>query len=254
MFTALTFNMQNGEPWVPDEESPAIDLKQSIEFLRSSDADIMFIQEVEQGHDGGHQVEPAPHYTALRAALNGYHSTFAYPPRNRDELPFGLGLAIFSRFPLDNLWQLVLPADVLEFEYGGRKRKPSERLLIGAEANVAGRRVVVMNAHLQAYFMIGATSDDHTGQRDVVVAKLRDSPPSTLLCGDFNCTPEEGLVDQFAQAGFQPAQTERPTWKRKPYVVDHIFYGAAFTCINCEVIETAASDHHAILATMEFSR
>ena len=54
MFSALTFNMQNGQVW--DEENPdeaEVSLARAIAFLREQDADIIFLQEVERGYEGG---------------------------------------------------------------------------------------------------------------------------------------------------------------------------------------------------------
>jgi len=251
-FTAITFNMQNGEPWVPGEETPAPELEGTLQFLRSVDADIICLQEVEQGHDGGHQNEPAPNYHFLKDGLRDYHSVFAYPPKNPDELPFGLGLAILSRFPLEGFWKLALPAGDLDFEFGGRRRRPSDRLLIGAGTVVHGRSLAVMNTHLQAYFMIGSTSNEHPAQRNAVADRLESASGATLLSGDFNCTPEEKLPDQFLEKGFPTVQNNQPTWRRKPFAVDHIFYGTSLKCLSWEVLETPASDHHAVRAAFEF--
>ena len=60
----------------------------------------IMLQEVERALPGGVQVQPAPNYTRLRAELAGYDSWFSYPKSDPRELPFGIGLAIFSRTPL----------------------------------------------------------------------------------------------------------------------------------------------------------
>ena len=54
MFSALTFNMQNGQVW--DEESPDeadVSLSRAISFLRDQNADIILLQEVEDFLHGG---------------------------------------------------------------------------------------------------------------------------------------------------------------------------------------------------------
>lgn len=252
-FTALTLNMQNGEPWSESPPGAAeADLQGTLAFLRSHPVDLIFLQEVEAGSDGGDQTLPPPNFMALQAALPDFNSTFGYPPKNPDELPFGIGLAIFSRFPLSGFWKKDLPAPDCRFEFGGRMRTPSQRLLIGARAEICGRSLELLNTHLQAFFMIGTTSDLHRGQRDAIESALRASPPATLLAGDFNCAPEEGLLAQFASTGFVPAQTEQPTWRRRPYVVDHLFAGPGLEILDCRVIPTEVSDHHAVLASFEF--
>lgn len=254
IFSTLTFNMQNGQPW--DEAAPdnrSVDIAGTIDFLRSQDADVVFLQEVEEGHDGGRQVEPPPNYTALREALKGYDSVFGYPVPNETEIPFGLGLAIFSKTKLREVRKIDLPAAAIAFDYEGVERRPSERLLLACTTVIGGRSVHLLNTHLQAFFMIRASSDDHTAQRDAVEAELRAVGGPAVLAGDFNCSPQEGLIAQFERAGFQPVQTQEITWRRMPFVLDHIFHNAPLLLERHEVIATTASDHHAVRAEFRFA-
>ena len=51
--TAVSLNMQNGQLW--DEKDPdaaPVNFSAAVDFLVSLQADIYFLQEVEQGHDG----------------------------------------------------------------------------------------------------------------------------------------------------------------------------------------------------------
>lgn len=250
VFTALTLNIQNGQVWdAARPDSAPVDLGRTLEFLRSVPSDIYFLQEVEAGCDFGTRGASTPNYDFLRENLDGYDSVFCAPPDDPDELPFGLGLAIFSKAPLFSVEKLSLPAAEISFEFGGRMRRPVERNLIAATAVFDGTPVRLLNTHLQAYFMIGSTSEEHRGQRDAVENILRrNSGTPSLLAGDFNIGPGERVVEQFAGTGFSPVQTALPTWKRMPYVVDHLFYNHALRLVRAEVIETDASDHHAVQA------
>ncbi|HEY5811225.1 MAG TPA: endonuclease/exonuclease/phosphatase family protein [Terrimicrobiaceae bacterium] len=253
MFSALTFNMQNGQVW--DEEDPdqaEVSLGSAISFLRDQDADLIFLQEVERGYEGGQQIEPPPHYGHLKRDLIGYDSVFAYPRPNKVELPFGLGLAIFSKTPLNAFWRKDLPPAEIAFEFGGVMRKPSHRLMISAETEIEGRKLRVINTHLQAFFMINASSNDHHTQRDRVEVELRKCLGATLLGGDFNCAPGETLIEQFRRAGFHPSQSVRATWRRMPFVIDHIFFNRLLRLESCCVVPTAASDHHAVRSEFSF--
>lgn len=243
--------MQNGQLWNEAEPDLApCDLDATLDFLRQTPWDFLFLQEVEEGHDGGRQVQPPPNFQRLREGLSGAESCFAYPPVNPDELPFGLGLAIFSRFPLSGVRRRVLPAAELRFDFGGRERRPSERIVLEARAEVGGRSLRLLNAHLQAYFMLGTSSNEHRAQRDLVEAILREEPGPTILGGDFNCAPDEDWVGQLAGIGFRSAQTEEVTWRRRPYVVDHLFYSGDWELEACEVLPTPASDHHGVRAVL----
>jgi len=250
--SAITFNLQNGQLWnaeQPDEKH--IDFARSIKFLRSLNADIYFLQEVEQGHEGGHQIDPPPNYTRLRESFPDYHSLFDYPPLNPDELPFGLGLAIFSRWPLCGHAVHHLPASSLQFEFEGRERKPSQRTLQRACLDIGGMPLHLLNTHLQAYFMIGGNSKDYPEQRQLLEVILRGLGGFSLIGGDFNSSPEEGLREQFETFGFRTAQSTQNTWKRRPYVVDHLFYGPGLRLLESRVIETNCSDHHAVRGVFE---
>ena len=97
-FKPLQFNMQFGQMWddaYPDHAPVRLEL--TLDEIRSHNADIVMLQEVEQMKPGGIQANPPPHYTRLQAELKGYDSYFCYPKPDPRELPFGIGLAIFSK-------------------------------------------------------------------------------------------------------------------------------------------------------------
>src|SRR6266542_5047837 len=141
-FRVLQFNMQFGQGWdeVNPDEAP-VDLNATVAEIRRHDADIILLQEVEHALPDGAQLQPPPNYQRLEAALGGYDSYFSYPKADARELPFGIGLAIFSRTPLRMLTRLELPSPPIEFTFRGRKTTPTNRLLIGAKCSVAGREV-----------------------------------------------------------------------------------------------------------------
>lgn len=251
-FRFLTLNIQNGQPWDPlDPDRPGEDIAGVARFLLEQEADILCLQEVELGHDGGTQIEPPPNYAALKSLLPGYDAVFGYPLKNACEIPFGLGLAIFSKTPLENFERVDLPAAPIEFEFAGKRRCASARLMIGARTRIGGAEVRIFNTHLQAFFMVGATSDEHRDQREVVESRLRLEGGPAILAGDMNSAPEEGLVAQFEEAGFSAVQKSVPTWKRRPYVVDHIFHNAGVRLIDQRVVATNVSDHDAVVADFE---
>ncbi len=252
-FRFLTFNMQNGQPWnEADPDAEDIDLPGVGRFLQEQNADIICLQEVERGHDGGHQVNPPPNFLKLREMLPDYDAVFAYPLENKTEIPFGLGLAIFSKTKLRDFERIDLPAAPLEFEFAGKQRHASPRLLIEATTTIQGRDLRLLNTHLQAFFMIGGTSADHPEQRNLIEHRLRLQKGAAILCGDMNSAPHEGVVEQFEGAGYRTVQNQEVTWRRRPYVVDHIFANAQLRAVSHSVIPTLTSDHHALTAQLEF--
>lgn len=253
-FRVLQFNMQFGQTW--DEADPdraPIRVDQTLAEIRRHDADVIFLQELEQAAPGGAQLQPPPNYTRLRSELNGYDSWFAYPKPDTRELPFGIGLAIFSRTPLRDTSRVDLPSPHLEFDFFGKKTTPTDRLLIGAKTTLFGREVQLLNVHLLAFFMLGSSSTQNPFQRNIVAERLAEARGATLLAGDFNVTRHQTLVAQFAEKGFRTVQEKAVTWRRRPYVLDHIFFNPPLRCVEHRVVPTNASDHHVLVADFEFA-
>lgn len=253
-FRVLQFNMQFGQVW--DDARPdnaPLDLEATLTEIRSHQADVVLLQEVERALPGGAQVQPPPNYTRLRAELPDYHGCFDYPKSDPRELPFGIGLAILSRAPVRDVFRIDLPSPPIEFDFYGRKTTPTDRVLIGAKTTALGRELQLLNTHLLAFFMLGSSSLEYPQQRELVAAQLAAARGPTLLTGDFNVRRHDTLVQQFAASGFNTVQDRQVTWRRHPYVLDHIFYNAPLRCVAHRVVPTTASDHHALVADFEFT-
>jgi endonuclease/exonuclease/phosphatase family metal-dependent hydrolase len=252
-FRIATFNLQYGQVWDSNNPDRApYDLNRAIGEIERLDADIVLLQEMERVEPEKGQVQPPPNFTRLRDALPCYHAVFEYPPEDSRELPFGYGLAILSKTPLSDVQPISLPAPELTFEFMGEMTGPTDRLLLAAKTEIAGRTLQIFNAHLQAFFIINYSSDDFRCQRDVVEEILRASRLPTVLGGDMNSAPGESIVEQFAKAGFQTAQRSKVTWKRRPYVLDHLFYNTPLEVLEQEVVRTDAADHDILVATLRF--
>jgi endonuclease/exonuclease/phosphatase family metal-dependent hydrolase len=252
-FRVLQFNMQFGQRW--DDANPdtaPIDLDATLTEIRRHDADIVFLQEVEQAQVNGAPAPRPANYPRLRAELPGYDSLFVLPKPDSRELPFGIGLAIFSRTPLAGSVQRDLPSPPIHFDFRGEDKTPTDRLLIGARTTIGGRELQLFTTHLLAFFMLKSSSEAHGEQRAIVAETLRQSKGPTLIGGDFNVSRHQSLVTQFAEVGYATVQQKEITWRRQPFVLDHLFYNAALRCVGCAVQPTPASDHHALVADFEF--
>lgn len=252
-FKVLQFNIQYGQNW--DDANPdhgPINLDLTIAEIRRRDADIVLLQEVEQALPGGVQPDPPPNFTRLRAALAGYDGFFSYPKPDPRELPFGIGLAILARGGVFETVRRDLPSPALEFDFNGEKKTPTDRLLIGAKTRVDGRTLQLFNTHLLAFFMINSEGEERSTQRQQVVDLLRACEGATLLGGDFNVSRHDSLVQQFSDIGYRTVQDRKATWRRRPYVLDHLFYNRHLHPLRHAVCETEASDHHLLTAEFEF--
>lgn len=228
--------MQFAQGWDdthPDRAPVNLDL--TIAEIRGQEADAVLLQEIEQARPGGVQPDPPPNYTRLREALGGYDSYFSYPKPDPRELPFGIGLAIFSKTPLRDALRRDLPSPPIEFAFRGGKRTPTDRLLIGAKTTLGWRELRIVNTHLLAFFMLKANGEDHLCPRELVLKELRESPVATLLGGDFNVSTHEPLVRQFADAS-GPCRPTRPHG-----VGARMFSTISFTVRTCVRCETPSS-------------
>lgn len=253
-FRVLQFNMQFGQGWdgaYPDRAP--INLDATIAEIQRHDSDIILLQEVEHAIEGGAQFNPPPNFTRLSAALPGYSSWFSYPKADSRELPFGIGLAIFSRTELHDRFRRDLPSPPVEFDFFGKKTTPTDRLLIGAKTTVLGRELQLYNTHLLAFFMLNTSSTVYPFQRQLVMEQLSKFDGPTLLAGDFNVRKHKNLIAEFGQHGYSSVQQKMVTWRRRPYVLDHIFYNAPLVCTKHKVIPTLASDHHVLRADFHFA-
>ncbi len=254
-FKVIQFNMQFGQVWDDaDPDGAPIDLDQTIAEIKHHDADIVLLQEVEKALPNGKQIEPPVNYTKLCQALPGYQGFFSYPRIDERELPFGIGLAILSKTPLYDPFRLELPSPRLEFQFLGETKTPTDRLLIGAKTTIAGHEVQLYNTHLLAFFMLKASSSEHSEQRRLVLEQLKKSRIPTLLGGDFNVSNHTALVDQFALEGYRTVQTKEITWRRMPYVLDHIFFDRQLLLLQHAVAPTLSSDHHIVSAEFGFNK
>lgn len=251
-FRVVQFNMQFGQIWddIWPDRAP-VRIESTLAELRQHDADIILLQEVEQALPDGVQREPPPNFTRLKAELAGYDSWFSYPRPDPRELPFGIGLAIFSRTPLRDRMRLDLQSPPIEFDFFGEKKTPTDRVLIGAKTALDGHEIQFLNTHLLAFFMLGTSSDRHPSQRDAVAGLLKEARGPMILAGDFNVSSHQTLVAQFQLCGFDTVQQDKITWRRKPYILDHIFYNPPLRCVGNRVVPTLASDHHVLVADFE---
>lgn len=253
-FKVLQFNMQFGQVWSDtDPDNAPVDVDRTIAEIQGHDADLILLQEVERARPRGEQLPVPPNFTRMHEAFAGYDGFFAYPKRDPRELPFGIGLAIFSRTALTDRQRIDLPSPPVEFDFYGERKTPTDRVMISARTQIGGRTLTVFNTHLLALFMLQSSSEVHRDQRERVVETVRRNPGPTLIGGDFNVSRHESLVRQFADAGLRAVQSTEVTWRRRPYVLDHIFHNDAFRCSGHYVRPTPASDHHVLVAELEFA-
>lgn len=253
-FKVVQFNMQFAQTWQDANPDKApIDLAQTLAELQSHDADLILLQEVERATPGWTQPLLPPNYLRLKQALPGYDSYIEFPKTDERELPFGIGVAIFSKTPLRQHELTDLPSPAVEFSFNGKRLTPTDRVFIGASTTINEREIRIMSTHLLALFMLNSDGETlYPEQRRRVVEMVRLEKGPALLGGDFNVSRYDSLVHDFATIDCQTVQFAKATWRRRPYVLDHIFFNRHLRCLGHEVKPTPASDHHVLVAEFEY--
>jgi len=155
------------------------------------------------------------------------------------------GNAIFSRYPLTDYGEGVLPQD-----YG-----PMERGYLWAKIDLGGgQELLVITTHLHS------TEVDHDIHIHQVSTLLDfwDGRAGTVILGDLNSWPDSpemelfraaGLKDSFAELG----RGEGYTWPAyAPYErIDYIWHTPDLTVTDFSIANSTASDHFGVAATLE---
>lgn len=208
--------------------------KKVADFLKSTDADLIFLQEARQTTRGD---KPDPVPVIIRELDNWNYIRGG----SGDEL------MILSRFPFTG--------------YGEKKLGNFRKCLTGT-VNIAGKETKVINVHFSTakkggsllmsgiYFpeYLQHTADVRKEQTDALEEILRDGKP-TIMAGDFNTPPgskihksfKKHLTDCFNKKGSGFGLTFsswKPDWR-----IDYIYVSRDFDVKNCRVIKSKTSDH-----------
>ena len=181
-FKVMQFNMQFGQIWDEEEgDNAPIDLDLTIADIRRCGADIILLQEVEHAQPNGKLLEPPPNYTRLSAALKDYHGYFAYPKADPRELPFGIGLAIFSNTATRKLSASTFLPRPSSSNSREKKSTLTDRLLIGAKITVHGHELNILSDSPAGVLHAQCIEQGSPQQREMVIERLRQAQGPTLI-------------------------------------------------------------------------
>lgn len=234
----LVYNIHAGK------DAKGVDnLQGVIALIRETRADLVLLQEVDQGTRRSGVVDQP----AVLAVGSGLHAVFGSA---LDYDGGKYGVATLSRWPIafDTLYRL--PVDPPQERAGG-SREP--RGLLRADVMSPYGTIVVFNTH------IDASREDTWRQQEArvlvsTVTTARQSRPVVLLGGDMNSTPESavqqilrepGLRDAFAECG-QGAGLTFPSDSAVKRI-DYLYLSGTMRCARAEVPETKVSDHRPLL-------
>jgi endonuclease/exonuclease/phosphatase family metal-dependent hydrolase len=153
------------------------------------------------------------------------------------------GNALFSRYPINNAELLELPPDDVLLLRG----------YIWAQLDMGEHELNVIATHF-------SHRDDQGPERLLQASELLstwNNQPLTVLMGDLNAEPESaemallrdnGLIDISAEIGEQPTYTY---YAASPdHQIDYIYVSSDLGYSHFEIIQTTASDHLPLVATI----
>jgi endonuclease/exonuclease/phosphatase family metal-dependent hydrolase len=230
----MTYNIHHGEGL-----DGKVDLERIARLIRQEGADIVALQEVDQGVARTARRD----FPAELARLTGFTCVFS----NNHAFEGGqYGNAILSRFPVKqwtNLHYRML-------------RTGEQRGLLQAVLEVSGRELAFLNTH------IDHRSDDaerwfNVGEIEAVAKQYPGKP--IILCGDFNDVPGSRVHRRISQTfddawaivgegeGFtSPAEAPRRR-------IDYVWFvrGGPFKPARAWVVSSDASDHRPVVVEFE---
>ena len=238
----MTYNIHAGK------DAAQIDnLERVAQVITAAGADIVLLQEVDRRtqRSGG-----ADHFGELRR-LTGMQGVFG---KSLDYQGGEYGIAVLSRWPLDSVQALPLRVEPPQERSGGA-REP--RIALHVRVHAPGGALEVVNTHIDA-------GGPGTFRKQELIGTLAHMKQKTaadtplLFGGDLNARPTTdeigavafALTDAFASCGSGAGETfpaHAPDRR-----IDYIFLRHA-RCTSARVVDTQASDHRPLVATIQVS-
>lgn len=237
--TVLTFNIHHAQG-----TDGLLDFDRVARVMRSSDADIIGVQEVDRHYSERSNWADEATELAARLHMNvAFAANIDNPPPAEGKPRIQYGTAILSRFPILS-WSNT---------YLFRSPDQEQRGLLQATLDVNGVRVQAFNTHLSA-----SSAGDRAIQAQQIEDIIGNTTDPTFLTGDMNATADAPeiktlasfLTDSWTVAGVGPGNTiesGNPT-KR----IDYVFTNDYVRPLVDRVVHTdpTASDHLPVAATM----
>ncbi|HUF29522.1 MAG TPA: endonuclease/exonuclease/phosphatase family protein [Gemmatimonadaceae bacterium] len=234
---AMVYNIHAGK-----DARGVHNLQRVAEAVRSADADLVLLQEVDRltTRSGGED------QIALLAALTGMHSAFG---NTLDYQGGQYGIALLSRWPIVRDTLFPLPIEPPQTRAGGSYEP---RGALYAEIHRGSDTLHVFNTHLDA------SRNDQFRRQEVralieLVSPLLDRGAAVIVGGDLNSTPESAVISQLTEGRLTDSWPLCGTGDGFSFPdslpvrrIDYLFLSAALTCSGATVLNAHASDHRAV--------
>ncbi|WP_422121956.1 endonuclease/exonuclease/phosphatase family protein [Planococcus sp. X10-3] len=222
-----------------------LDLELTASVIEEAGADIAGLQEVDQNFsertDFADQVKWLTNRLNMQAAFGPNVTIDTAEGRGPAQ---AYGNAILSRHPIKSY--LNHPLEKLASE-----EESEQRGLLEAIIEIEGTPIAFFNTHLS----LKEKQLAHNVEELLEIIKQKDIP--TILTGDFNANPdnphmmriEDELNNIFGTTAMYPA-----TFKKQGdhgQTIDFIFCSEHWRVLSAETVDTEASDHRPVLASIK---
>lgn len=232
------------------------DLSTIEDWVRSTDADLVLLQEISPAH--------------AQANLPGLLDAYPYQANQADLSRWGSNTTL-SRYPI---------VETSEVDLGVANQPELVRVVV----DIQGQRIAVYNVHLAwpggdsrvplpariqnpyLHMALGFNDRPRNQQIEQLLRHLQDEPYPYIVAGDFNTSDHSVIYgqiavqmkDSFREAGnglgksWPVSRTRGLPGIIPPLVrIDYIWHSDAFQTLQAEIGPAIGSDHLPVLATLE---
>jgi endonuclease/exonuclease/phosphatase family metal-dependent hydrolase len=239
-----------------------------LDLVKKQDADVLCFEEFFESKDTSYF---EPNISAIIKMGYPYHY---FVPSENYENDYQSGIAIFSKYPMidsanfsfnrNNIGEHLLYTDIKvsdkifrifathlqSVHFDASDYKSLSRLKHAQEADVSDSRTIISKLKRGYEFRYI--------QAELVSQKIKESPYTSLICGDFNDVPNSSTYFNIKD-NFQDAFLKKGTWLGNTFRfisptlrIDYILADKKFTVTQYQKINVPYSDHYPVEADLEY--
>ncbi|KAB3535347.1 hypothetical protein F8154_06675 [Alkaliphilus pronyensis] len=223
----MTYNIHHGKSLLGRDT-----LKDILALIRESDADIIGIQEVDNGVYRSKFRNQIKYLAENLSMYYAYGDNFNY---------FGgkYGNGVISKYPIVNYENILLPS------------KSEQRGLLSTTIDLGSERIQFMVTHLGLY------KSERREQIETIKKHMDTVPYEKILVGDFNSTQDTGEISSLSKTmldtGYVSGNNHQPTYDLSIVSgrIDYLFISPSLQLNQYNVIKSRASDHYPAVIDIE---
>jgi len=208
-----------------------------IDLLLRNKLDIVALQEVDFHEESrSRTLNAIKHATPLKYIAYSVLSESSFYPAARS------GIAIASRFPLNNVVRRFLDNPDLIGEFEGTPIRMFDKGYVSAALTVAGNIISFVSLHAFPFHIFGRGADEATFKpiwSSLSADLVRLAAVPLIVCGDFN-TSRRDLLSNNGDLKFSRAITRQPTYRDES--LDDMLFTSQFELADVKVMDNF-SDH-----------